>query len=64
MGDALSRTSVESTRKRARPTEVISVKPGRRLDIQGLRAVAVLAVIAFHAGLPLSGGFVGVDVFS
>ena len=36
--------------------------PHRR-DIQGLRAVAVLAVVAFHAGLPLPGGFVGVDVF-
>src|SRR4029077_15604359 len=36
---------------------------GRRLDIQGLRALAVLAVVAFHAGLPFPGGFVGVDVF-
>ena len=35
----------------------------RRLDIQGLRAVAVLAVIAYHAGLPLPGGFTGVDIF-
>ena len=35
----------------------------RRLDIQGLRAVAVLLVVAFHAGLPAPGGFVGVDVF-
>ncbi len=34
-----------------------------RPDIQGLRAVAVLAVIAFHAGLPVPGGFVGVDIF-
>lgn len=34
-----------------------------RLDIQGLRAVAVLMVVAFHAGLPIPGGFVGVDVF-
>ena len=35
-----------------------------RLDIQGLRAVAVLAVIGSHAGLPfLRGGYVGVDVF-
>lgn len=35
----------------------------RRRDIQGLRAVAVLMVVAFHARLPASGGFVGVDVF-
>jgi len=36
---------------------------GRRADIQGLRAVAVLLVVAFHAGLDVPGGFVGVDVF-
>lgn len=35
----------------------------RRGDIQGLRAVAVLLVVAFHAGLPVHGGFVGVDSF-
>jgi peptidoglycan/LPS O-acetylase OafA/YrhL len=34
-----------------------------RPDIDGLRAVAVLAVILGHFGLPLRGGFVGVDVF-
>jgi peptidoglycan/LPS O-acetylase OafA/YrhL len=35
-----------------------------RGDIQGLRAVAVLFVIAAHAGVPfLPGGFVGVDIF-
>jgi peptidoglycan/LPS O-acetylase OafA/YrhL len=35
-----------------------------RDDIQGLRAIAVLTVIASHAGVPfLPGGFVGVDVF-
>ncbi len=35
-----------------------------RSEIDGLRAVAVLPVIAFHAGSEtFSGGFVGVDVF-
>lgn len=35
-----------------------------RREIDGLRAVAVLPVILFHAGFELfSGGFVGVDVF-
>jgi peptidoglycan/LPS O-acetylase OafA/YrhL len=38
--------------------------PGFRADIEGLRAVAVLAVVLAHAGVPgLTGGFVGVDVF-
>lgn len=35
-----------------------------RADIQGLRAVAILLVMAAHAHVPgLAGGFVGVDVF-
>jgi peptidoglycan/LPS O-acetylase OafA/YrhL len=34
-----------------------------RPDIDGLRAVAVLAVIFYHLGLPVHGGYVGVDVF-
>jgi peptidoglycan/LPS O-acetylase OafA/YrhL len=37
---------------------------GYRADLEGLRAVAILLVVAVHAGVPgLSGGFVGVDVF-
>jgi peptidoglycan/LPS O-acetylase OafA/YrhL len=34
-----------------------------RPDVEGLRAVAVVLVVAFHAGLGLPGGFLGVDVF-
>ncbi|MDP9255268.1 MAG: acyltransferase [Actinomycetota bacterium] len=35
-----------------------------RPDIEGLRAVAVVLVVAFHAGFPaITGGYVGVDVF-
>lgn len=37
---------------------------GFRPDIEGMRAVAVLLVVVFHAGwAPLTGGFIGVDVF-
>lgn len=40
-----------------------SAKQFRR-DIEGLRAIAVIAVVAFHFGVPgIPGGFAGVDVF-
>jgi peptidoglycan/LPS O-acetylase OafA/YrhL len=35
-----------------------------RPDIEGLRGVAVMLIVAFHVGIPASrGGFIGVDVF-
>ena len=50
------------------PTEEVQrqrpPQKGFRPDIEGLRAVAVLAVVLFHADVPgVGGGFVGVDVF-
>jgi peptidoglycan/LPS O-acetylase OafA/YrhL len=37
---------------------------GYRPDIDGLRALAVTSVVAYHVGLPgVAGGFVGVDIF-
>src|SRR5699024_12687242 len=41
-----------------------TAKPGFRPDVQGMRAIAVMLVVLFHAGVEtLSGGYVGVDVF-
>ncbi|GAA3289388.1 hypothetical protein GCM10020295_01160 [Streptomyces cinereospinus] len=58
----------------ARPAQVRTIPAGARsalresyslrLDIQGLRAVAVGLVVLSHAGVPqVSGGYIGVDVF-
>ena len=42
------------------PSERIDFRP----DIEGIRGVAILLVVGFHAGIrALAGGFVGVDVF-
>ena len=46
--------------RRARPPATLHFRP----DINGLRALAIVPVVAFHAGIPgFGGGFTGVDVF-
>jgi peptidoglycan/LPS O-acetylase OafA/YrhL len=45
------------------PTDRQLPDHAKRADIQGLRAVAVLLVVAYHGQLPVPGGFIGVDVF-
>ncbi len=46
------------------PDQTLSGSRGYRADIDGLRGISVLAVIAFHAFPDLvPGGFIGVDVF-
>jgi peptidoglycan/LPS O-acetylase OafA/YrhL len=46
------------------PDEAALVRLGYREDIDWLRAIAVLAVVAFHFEAPgVFGGFVGVDIF-
>lgn len=42
--------------------ELIPMK-GYRADVQALRGIAVLAVVLYHTGILLPGGYVGVDVF-
>jgi peptidoglycan/LPS O-acetylase OafA/YrhL len=42
------------------PPRIITYRP----DIDGLRALSVIAVVLYHAGVPgVAGGFAGVDVF-
>src|SRR5271154_3106623 len=60
----LYRPDVERLRTVSVPAAVGAGSMGYRRDIDGLRAIAVMAVVVYHA-LPrvLRGGFIGVDVF-
>jgi len=40
-----------------------ALRPGVRADIQGIRGLAVLLVVAFHTRDLVPGGYIGVDVF-
>ena len=56
-------TGAEETKETRGARGARGAKAGFRPDIEGLRAVAILTVLAYHAGLPVRGGFVGVDIF-
>jgi peptidoglycan/LPS O-acetylase OafA/YrhL len=71
VGGAATVLSAATAPDRAEPAvPAAPVHPGQRRhlakafrpDIEGMRAVAIVAVLLYHAGL-ISGGFVGVDVF-
>lgn len=60
-------TSARGGHNLTRPRDssaVADARPAFRPDLEGLRGIAILLVVLFHAGVPwLRGGFVGVDVF-
>ena len=62
LNEAIENIGCCNTSKSSTNETVVNLK--YRAEIDGLRALAVVPVILFHAGFELfSGGFVGVDVF-
>jgi peptidoglycan/LPS O-acetylase OafA/YrhL len=55
--------NLESTYTGWMESFVTSLNTHKRRDIQVLRGFAVILVLAFHAELPIPGGFIGVDIF-
>ncbi len=54
---------MRALRGRARADKPVE-REGFRPDLEGLRAIAVVLVLLYHAGVPgVTGGYVGVDVF-
>ncbi len=59
-----SDSGLAAARGRARDVARTGPKTGRLAYIDGMRAIAIVAIIAFHARIPgFQGGFVGVDIF-
>ncbi len=52
-------SSIPATQEQAYHVKASRYRP----EIDGLRALAVAAVVLFHTGLGFSGGYVGVDIF-
>jgi peptidoglycan/LPS O-acetylase OafA/YrhL len=62
---AIAELDVPASRApRPRTPRTTAIAPNHRADLDGLRAVAILVVVAYHAKVPGFGaGFVGVDIF-
>src|SRR5918996_326372 len=68
VADSLTPVAPDGT-PAVQPRQHPTVQPSRHIDkfrpdIEGLRGIAVLIVVAFHCGVTsVGGGFIGVDVF-